>query len=216
MAPSSTSSESALVAILRGVEPEQVTDVGEVLHAAGVRVIEVPLNSPHPFDSIARLVEARGSECIIGAGTVLRPEEVRRTHAAGGRLVVAPNCDIAVIKCALELGLAVMPGIATPTEAFTAIQAGATQLKLFPAITYGPQHLRALKAVLPRSITVFPVGGIGAADIPAWLAAGADGFGFGSELFRPDYSLGDIGARARDLVRTLRESRAGLAARLPT
>jgi 2-dehydro-3-deoxyphosphogalactonate aldolase len=207
MAPESGSGESALVAILRGVTPERVSAIGRALYESGIRIIEVPLNSPDPFRSIEQLAKTHGSDCLIGAGTVLQVEEVRRTQAAGGRLIVAPNCDVAVIECAVQLGLRVMPGVATATEAFNAIHGGATQLKLFPAITYGPQHLRALKAVLPRSVQVYPVGGIGAADIPAWLAAGADGFGFGSELFRPEYSLEDISARARELVRALRDAR---------
>jgi 2-dehydro-3-deoxyphosphogalactonate aldolase len=198
---------SALVAILRGVTPERVLAIAHALHENGMRIIEVPLNSPDPFRSIALLAEARGLDSLIGAGTVLHPDEVRRAHAAGARLIVAPNCDVAVIESALKLGMQVMPGVATATEAFTALHAGATQLKLFPAITYGPTHLRALKAVLPRSAQVFPVGGIGAADIPAWLAAGADGFGFGSELFRPEYQLDDIASRARQLMRALSEAR---------
>ena len=214
MAPESNSGESALVAILRGVTPERVTAIGHALYEAGIRIIEVPLNSPDPFRSIAALASAHGSDCLIGAGTVLRIDDVRRTQAAGGRLIVAPNCDVAVIECAVQLGLRVMPGVATATEAFNAIHAGATELKLFPAITYGPQHLRALKAVLPRSVQVFPVGGIGANDIPAWLAAGADGFGFGSELFRPEYRLEDIASRAQDLVRALRDARHQLTSRL--
>lgn len=215
MAPEASGSASGLVAILRGVTPERVGAIGNALYEAGIRIIEVPLNSPDPFRSIAQLASAHGSDCLIGAGTVLQVEDVRRTQAAGGRLIVAPNCDTVVIESTVQLGLRVMPGVATATEAFSAIHAGATQLKLFPAITYGPQHLRALKAVLPRSIQVFPVGGIGANDIPAWLAAGADGFGFGSELFRPEYSLEDIGARARELIRALRDARHELSGQLP-
>jgi len=207
MEPDSSGRASGLVAILRGVTPERVSETGRALHEAGIRIIEVPLNSPEPFRSIELLARAHGSDCLIGAGTVLHANEVDSTHQAGGRLVVAPNCDVAVIERALQFGMQVMPGIGTATEAFTAIHAGATQLKLFPAVTYGPQHLRAMKAVLPRAVQVFPVGGIGASDIPAWLAAGADGFGFGSELFRPEYNLEDIAARARELVRTLRAAR---------
>jgi 2-dehydro-3-deoxyphosphogalactonate aldolase len=195
--------ESAVVAILRGIEPARAVETAEVLSAAGIRIIEVPLNSPDPFASIAALAAALGATCLIGAGTVLDADSVRRTHAAGGRLVVAPNCDSEVIRCALELGMQVMPGIATATEAFNAIRAGATQLKLFPAVTYGPPHLQALRAVLPAGVGVFPVGGVGPAQIPAWLAAGAAGFGFGSELFRPEYTLADIERRARQLVQAL-------------
>jgi 2-dehydro-3-deoxyphosphogalactonate aldolase len=199
--------ESALVAILRGVESTRVVQIADVLRATGIRIIEVPLNSPDPFASIAALVAAHGSDCLIGAGTVLDMEAVRQTHAAGGRLIVAPNCDPEVIRGAVQMGMQVLPGIATATEAFSAIRAGATQLKLFPAATYGPRHLQALRAVLPAGVRVFPVGGVGAAEIPAWLAAGAAGFGFGSELFRPEYDLPEIERRARQLVQALRAAR---------
>jgi 2-dehydro-3-deoxyphosphogalactonate aldolase len=207
MAPEVNSVDSTLVAILRGVTPARVLAIGRTLYESGIRIIEVPLNSPDPFRSIALLAEGLGANSLVGAGTVLHAEEVQRAHAAGARLIVAPNCDVAVIQTALKLGMRVLPGIATASEAFTAIHAGATQLKLFPAITYGPAHLRALKAVLPRSVQIYPVGGIGAADIPTWVAAGADGFGFGSELFKPDYQPDDIASRAHELVRVLREAR---------
>jgi 2-dehydro-3-deoxyphosphogalactonate aldolase len=196
--------ESAVVAILRGVQSARVVEIAGVLRTEGIRIIEVPLNSPDPFGSIAALVAAQGSDCLIGAGTVLDLEAVRRTYAAGGRLIVAPNCDADVIRGAVQMGMQVMPGIATATEAFSAIRAGATQLKLFPAVTYGPRHLQALRAVLPANVRVFPVGGVGAAEIPGWLAAGAAGFGFGSELFRPEYDLPEIERRARQLVQALR------------
>jgi 2-dehydro-3-deoxyphosphogalactonate aldolase len=203
------SSEAALVAILRGLVPARAVEIGEVLYAAGLRRIEVPLNSPEPFASIAKLAAAR-PDWTIGAGTVLNIADVRRANDAGARLIVAPNCDAAVIGCALQLQMQVMPGIATATEAFHAIGAGANQLKLFPASTYGPRHLEALRAVLPPTVEVFPVGGVGAADIARWLAAGAAGFGLGSELFRPDYGTAEVGRRARDLVQALLEARAAL------
>jgi 2-dehydro-3-deoxyphosphogalactonate aldolase len=198
---------AALVAILRGLEPTRAVETGRVLHEGGIRVIEVPLNSPDPFASIQSLTSSLGADCLIGAGTVLDKDAVNRTHAAGGRLVVAPNCDPDVIRSALDLGMEVMPGIATPTEAFAAIRAGATQLKLFPASAYGPKFLQALRAVLPKHIRMYPVGGVGAPDIPAWLAAGADGFGFGSELFRPDYDLPEIGRRASQMVQAWQSAR---------
>lgn len=204
--------EIELVAILRGVVPERVVEIGNVLYGAGIRAIEVPLNSPAPFASIAKLAACR-SDWTIGAGTVLNVDDVRRTHDAGGCLVLAPNCNPDVIRCALERAMQVMPGIATATEAFTALQAGARQLKLFPAVTYGPRHLEALRAVLPGDVGVFPVGGIGGQDIPRWLAAGAAGFGFGSELFRPDYSVADIERRAAELVQALRNARAEISRR---
>ena len=195
-----------LVAILRGVVPERVTGIGDVLYEAGFRMIEVPLNSPDAFTSIGMLAARNRCDWVVGAGTVLNVEDVHRTQRAGGGLVVAPNCDPEVIRRALQLGLQVMPGFATATEAFQAIQAGARDLKLFPASTYGPRHLQALRAVLPQSVRIFPVGGIGVADIAGWLAAGAAGFGLGSELFRPEYELAEIAQRAAGLVRAVRES----------
>ena len=199
--------EPPLVAILRGVTPERVVDVGRVLHAAGIRVVEVPLNSPQPFRSIEALAAAALPEMIVGAGTVLNVDDATRTHQAGGRLIVAPNCNSEVIQRALSHAMRVMPGVATATEVFAAIDAGARQLKLFPAATYGPKHLQALGAVLPRGVGIYPVGGVTAEDIPGWLAAGAAGFGFGSEVFKAEYSLGDIQQRATALVRALQAAR---------
>jgi 2-dehydro-3-deoxyphosphogalactonate aldolase len=193
-----------LVAILRGLTPARAPEVGDALVGCGFRTIEVPLNSPDPFDTIKLLAQAHGANCLIGAGTVLSIAEVDRVHAAGGRLVVAPNCDGDVIRRALELGMRVMPGIATATEAFLAVRHGATELKLFPASSYGAGHLKALKSVLPRHVKVYPVGGIGSQDIAVWLASGADGFGFGGELFKPAYTLAELTKRAQDLVQALR------------
>jgi len=158
--------------------------------------------------SASALAASRRPDCLIGAGTVLTMDQVRQTQEVGGRLVVSPNCDAEVIEGALRLGMQVMPGFATATEAFTAIGAGARHLKLFPAVSYGPRHLQSLRAVLPAQVNVYPVGGIGAPDIAGWLAVGAAGFGFGSELFRPDYSLADIERRARLLVTAFRAARA--------
>jgi 2-dehydro-3-deoxyphosphogalactonate aldolase len=203
--------DSALVAILRGVLPDRVVGVANVIYGAGFRVIEVPLNSPDPFKSITALAASAKPDCWVGAGTVLNPEDVRRTHAAGGRLVVAPNVDAEVIGEAVRLGMQVLPGVATATEAFAALRAGARQLKLFPASTYGPRHLTALRTVLPREAGLLPVGGVGAGHIADWLAAGASGFGFGSELFRPEYPLEDIERRAHLLVRTFHDARSRLA-----
>lgn len=198
--------EQALVAILRGVEPGQVVAIADVLYAAGICIIEVPLNSPDPYASIAALAAGTRPGCLIGGGTVLNMEQVRLTQRAGGQLIVAPNCDPEVISGALQLGMQLMPGIASATEAFAAIRAGARHLKLFPAVSYGPRHLQSLRAVLPAQVRVYPVGGVGAPDIPAWVAAGAAGFGFGSELFRPGYTLADIAQRAQQLVAALREA----------
>ena len=195
-----------LVAILRGLTPARAPEVGAALVDCGFRTIEVPLNSPEPFETIGLLARAHGATCLIGAGTVLSPAEVDRVHAAGGRLIVSPHCDVDVIRRALELGMRVLPGIATATEAFSAVRAGATDLKLFPASSYGSGHLRALKSVLPRHVKVFPVGGIGSRDIAGWLASGADGFGFGGELFKPTYTLAELKTRAQDLVQAMRSS----------
>jgi 2-dehydro-3-deoxyphosphogalactonate aldolase len=191
-----------MVAILRGLTPQRAPQTGAALVKAGFRCIEVPLNSPQPFETIKLLAESH-RDCLVGAGTVLTTDDVDAVHAAGGRLVVAPNCDARVIGRALQLAMRVMPGIATATEAFTAIHAGAAELKLFPAATYGTGHLRALKSVLPKHVKVYPVGGIGSQDISAWLESGADGFGFGGELFRPAYTLADIATRAEGLFSAL-------------
>jgi len=201
-----TTREPKLVAILRGVLPQNVVAIGDILYAAGIRKIEVPLNSPEPFASITALAQRSLPGLTVGAGTVLSLDQVRRTHDAGGRLMVSPNSHGPVIEHAVQLGMEVMPGFATATEAFAAIAAGAKKIKLFPAATYGTKHLQALRAVLPPEVEVYPVGGISAQDIPAWLAAGATGFGFGSELFKPDYSLEDIDKRAKTMVSALRDA----------
>lgn len=191
------------VAILRGLTPARASSVGATLRGAGIRILEVPLNSPDPYASIEILAAGSGSDCLVGAGTVLSTEQVEYTYAAGGRLVVSPNTNPAVIRAALARGMQVMPGFATASEAFAAIGAGATILKLFPAATYGPKHLRALREVLPAGTKIYPVGGIGAADVAPWLEAGAGGFGFGSELFKPAYTLEEITARATRVIEAL-------------
>jgi 2-dehydro-3-deoxyphosphogalactonate aldolase len=195
-----------IVAILRGIAPERATDIGRIIFDAGIRVIEVPLNSPHPFDSIAKLSSALGPICLCGAGTVLNPADVRRAHDSGAQLIVAPNANPDVIAAALERRMIVMPGFATATEAFACIHAGASALKLFPAASYGVGYLKALKAVLPKDIPVYPVGGVGVEHVADWMAAGAAGFGFGSELFKPDYTEQDIALRARRLVEAVRHA----------
>jgi len=197
-------SQIELVAILRGLTPQRAPEVGATLVNAGFRTIEVPLNSPDPFDTIKLLARAHGAQCLVGAGTVLDTTDVERVHDAGGRLIVAPNCDPAVIRRALALGMRVLPGIATASEAFAALAAGATGLKLFPASTYGSRHLKALKSVMPKHVKIYPVGGIGSQDISEWLVSGADGFGFGSELFTPAYTLAEIEKRAHALIEALR------------
>lgn len=198
--------ELPLVAILRGVAPDRVLEIGQILHDSGIRAIEVPLNSPDPFDSVARLAAYFGDACICGAGTVLMRGDVDRVFAAGGTMVVSPNTDPAVISRAIERKMIAMPGFATASEAFTAIAAGASKLKLFPANTYGPGHLKALRAVLPATARVFAVGGVGADQVAQWVQAGAAGFGFGSELYRPEYTTHEISERARRLVEAVRHA----------
>jgi 2-dehydro-3-deoxyphosphogalactonate aldolase len=205
--PEAALNNAPLIAILRGVRPDQVLAIAAVVYGAGMRIIEVPLNSPDPFESIAALASRLQPDCLVGAGTVLHAEDVQRAHSAGARLVVSPNFDADVMAAATQLKMQVLPGIATATEAFAAIRAGAGLLKLFPATSYGPRHLQALRSVLPPQVGLLPVGGVAAEHIADWLSAGAAGFGFGSELFKPEYSLEDIERRAQRLVHAFREAR---------
>jgi 2-dehydro-3-deoxyphosphogalactonate aldolase len=207
MSPELLLDEVPLVAILRGITPDRAGAVGDALFSAGIRVIEVPLNSPEPFDSIAQLSRLFGKSCLIGAGTVLDVDDVGRTRDAGGQLIVSPNTDSRVIVRARSLEMVSMPGFATATEAFVAIAAGAVRLKLFPAASYGPAHVTALRAVLPDHVKIYAVGGVGAEQIDSWLRAGVAGFGLGSELFKPDYSIADIAVRARRAVETIGHAR---------
>lgn len=194
--------EMPLVAILRGVTPDSVCAIADALCAAGIRIVEVPLNSPQPLDSIARL-QSRQDRLVIGAGTVTHVAEVEAVVAAGGQIIVAPNMDPAVIGRALALGATPLPGVATATEAFAAVAAGARVLKLFPAASHGAGHLKALRAVLPGDVVMMPVGGVGPDDMAGWWAAGAGGFGLGSELYRPGMTADDVGARAARAVAVL-------------
>ena len=189
-----------LVAILRGVKPEEATEIGEALVAEGFRLIEVPLNSPQPFASIQRLATALGSKAVVGAGTVLKPGDVDAVAEAGGSLIVMPHTDVAVIRRAKELKLTAMPGFATPSEAFAALNAGADALKLFPAEANPPQVLKAMKAVLPKSVAVLPVGGIVPESMAAFVEAGAGGFGLGSALYKPGASAAEVAAKAKAFV----------------
>lgn len=186
-----------LVAILRGLRPDEAVDVGSALADAGFRLLEVPLNSPEPFDSIRRLVDTLGDAYLIGAGTVLDPARVRDVADAGGRLIVMPHADTAVIRAAKQAGLYCVPGVATPTEAFAALAAGADALKLFPAEQFTPAALKAWRAVLPVGTAVLPVGGITPGTMAPWLAAGAAGFGIGSSLYAPGRSAGDVATCAQ-------------------
>lgn len=189
-----------VVAILRGIRPDEAVEIGAALVEAGIRLIEVPLNSPDPLSSIARLADAFGDAHLIGAGTVLSAQAVDAVADAGGKLIVTPNSDAAVIRRAVERELVAMPGFATPSEAFIAIGAGATRLKLFPATGFGPAYLKAVRDVLPAHIGCWAVGGTGAANIGDWLGAGAQGIGVGGALYRPGDSAETVGAKARELV----------------
>lgn len=192
-----------LVAILRGVRPDEVVAIGEELVAAGFTLIEVPMNSPDPLDSVARLVAALGARAMIGAGTVLTPAQVDSVREAGGRMVISPNMNADVIRASVAAGMVSLPGIATPTEALAALDAGATALKLFPAEAASPAVLKAMRAILPRETRVLPVGGIVPDGMGPWREAGAAGFGLGSALYKPGLSADAVGANARAFVAAL-------------
>lgn len=196
--------ECPVVAIVRGVRPDEVIDHAEALFQAGVRGVEVPLNSPEPIESIRRLCEAFGARMAIGGGTVLTVSKVDEVAKAGGRIIVSPNTARDVIGRAVALKLDPAPGFATATEMFTAIEAGAKHLKLFPAATYGPGHLKQLKAVLPQGPIVWAVGGVGAGDMADWWAAGARAFGLGGELYSAGQSPTETRAKAERVVAAAR------------
>ncbi len=189
-----------IIAILRGLRPTDAEVVGQVLLEAGIDRIEVPLNSPDPLESISILAAAFGDRALIGAGTVLTTEQVDAVANANGKLIVSPNCDTEVIRRTSELGLQSWPGVFTPTEAFAALNAGATGLKLFPGILAGPAGLSAVRAVLPKGTQVFAVGGAGPENFDQWIKASADGFGIGSALYKPGMESGEIADRANQIV----------------
>lgn len=192
-----------LIAILRGVKPDEVEPIGDALVAAGFTIIEVPMNSPDPLDSIARLAKRLEGRAVVGAGTVLRESDVDAVGAAGGTLIIAPNADTRVIAAAAARGYVALPGIATPTEAFAALEAGAAALKLFPAEAASPAVLKAMRAILPQGTRVLPVGGIVPGSLREWRAAGAAGFGLGSALYAPGMGADEVGARAAAFVEAL-------------
>jgi 2-dehydro-3-deoxyphosphogalactonate aldolase len=193
-----------IVAVLRGLMPEEAEPIGDALIEAGITILEVPLNSPQPFDSIARLARRHGDRALIGAGTVLTRADVDAVTAAGGRLVVSPNSDPVVIAETVAAGMVSLPGFFTPSEAFAALAAGAHGLKLFPAEGASPAFLKAQRAVLPRDVPVLAVGGITPEVMPAWRAAGADGFGLGSNLYRSGKSPQETAADAARFVAAAR------------
>ena len=189
-----------LVAILRGVQPDEVEAIGDALLAEGIAIIEVPLNSPDPIESIRRLAARCGGRALVGAGTVLDPTDCARIAAAGGKLVVTPHADPEVVRAAKAAGMLAVPGFMTPAEAFALLRAGADGLKLFPAEAASPAVVKALLAVLPKGTAILPVGGIEAGNMAPWHAAGAAGFGIGSAIYRPGDTAEVVARKARDLV----------------
>ena len=198
--------EVPLVAIIRGVTPAEAEATARAIFEAGIRIIEVPLNSPQPFDSIKIIAEALGDQALIGAGTVLNTEDVKRVQHVGGRLIVAPNTDAAVIRATVDAGMVSSPGYFTPSEAFTAIEAGAHSLKLFPAEAASPSVVKAQKAVLPKTVPLIVVGGVSTDNIGNWLDSGADGFGLGSGLYKPGQSAEESLQKAKTFVAAVRRS----------
>lgn len=195
-----------IIAILRGLHPTEAADVGQALIDAGIDQIEVPLNSPEPLKSIGILAEKFGDTALIGAGTVLTVEQVDAVAKVGGKLIVSPNCDTDVIQRTVALNMQSWPGVYTPTEAFAALKVGATGLKLFPGVMAGPTGLAAMRPVLPEGAKVYAVGGAGPDNFDVWINAGADGFGIGSALFKPGFSVAEISERARGIVAAYNEA----------
>ncbi|WP_292290974.1 2-dehydro-3-deoxy-6-phosphogalactonate aldolase [Marivita sp.] len=189
-----------IIAILRGITPIEAVPISEALIDAGITAIEVPLNSPDPFTSIKMMVDAFGQSALIGAGTVLTPDDVQRLHQIGAGMVVSPDCNPRVIVATKQLGMQSFPGVMTPTECFTALRNGADGLKLFPGSLIGPEGLMAIRAVLPADTQTYAVGGASADNFADWFAAGVDGFGIGSALYKPGFTIDDITARATEIV----------------
>jgi 2-dehydro-3-deoxyphosphogalactonate aldolase len=197
---------SPIVAILRGVKPDEVEAIAEALAASGIFVVEVPLNSPQPFDSIGRLARRFGDQMLVGAGTVMNVEAVQRVADVGGRLIVTPHADVSVTAKGKASGLFTVPGFLTPTEAFALLNAGADALKLFPAEAVSPAVLSALRAVLPPGTAVLAVGGINSATIAPWRHAGAAGFGVGSSIYKPGIAASEVRSKAQALVTALADA----------
>jgi 2-dehydro-3-deoxyphosphogalactonate aldolase len=197
--------ECPVIAILRGVRPDEAVEIGDALYDAGFRIIEVPLNSPDPMDSIAALSKHFGDRALIGAGTVIDPGCIKRVAMSGGHLIVAPNANPDVVHKAKILDMAAVPGVFTPTEAFAMIAAGADALKLFPAEAANPIVLKSLRAVLPPRLPILPVGGVHPEDFAAWQSAGAAGFGLGSAIYKPGFTARKVAKRARRVIAALGE-----------
>ena len=189
-----------IIAILRGVKPAEAVGIAGVILAAGIDKIEVPLNSPSPFDSINAIVKVYGDQALIGAGTVLTTAQVKQVRSSGGQLVVSPNCDPAVIAATIAEGMQSWPGVFTPSEALAALQAGATGLKLFPGDMAGPKGLKAMRAILPFGTQVYAVGGAAPDNFSKWIEASADGFGLGSAIYRPGDTSETVAAKAQAIV----------------
>ena len=196
--------ECPLIAIIRGITPDEAVAIGDALFGAGIRVIEVPLNSPDPLESIKRLADHLGGRALVGAGTVLKRHQVSDVRAAGGRIIVSPGTDVEVIAASASEGLVSCPGYFTPSEAFAALNAGATALKLFPAEGASPAVLKAQLAVIPKGVPIYIVGGIKPDNMQAWLDAGAAGFGLGGGLYKPGQSPDETAEKARAYVEGLK------------
>ena len=196
-----------LLAILRGITPPEALPVGKALVEAGFSILEAPLNSPEPYDTIRQLADAHGESCLVGAGTVLTPEQVQRTADAGGRIVVSPNFNAEVVRATKRLGMISCPGVFTPSEAFAALDAGADCLKIFPGDAIAPKFIKAIRAVLPASARIVVTGGVGAANLAEFMAAGADGAGIGSALYKPGRPASEVGIVAAQLVAAVHAAR---------
>lgn len=189
-----------LIAILRGIHPNEAKRIGEVLLGSGIEKIEIPMNSPEPLESISILADAFGDVALIGAGTVLTTDDVEKVFAAGGRLVLSPDCNPEVIAATKKAGMASFPGVMSPTECFSALRHGANGLKFFPSFLVGPEGLAAIAAVLPEGTQTYAVGGVGPENFAEWVNAGISGFGIGSSLYKPGYSPEEVSRRAAEIV----------------